>query len=62
MISLERWPKVKELREKLNGKAKAEPAYCFYLLHDKVYRKDFLEAANAQCRSNVMAVRRAWMG
>jgi RNA-directed DNA polymerase len=52
MISLERWPKVKELREKLNGKAKAEPGFRFYLLYDKVCRKDFLEAAYAQCRSN----------
>lgn len=52
MINLERWPKVKELREKLNGKAKAEPEYRFYLLIDKVYRKDFLEAAYTQCRAN----------
>ena len=52
MIGLTRWPKVKQLREKLNGKAKAEPGFRFYLLYDKVYRKDFLEAAYAQCRSN----------
>ena len=52
MISLEHWPKVRELREKLNGKAKAEKKYRFYLLYDKVYRKDFLEAAYAQCRAN----------
>ena len=52
MISLERWPKLKQLREKLNGKAKTEPNYRFYLLYDKVYRLDFLEAAYAQCRSN----------
>jgi len=52
MISLTRWPKVKQLREKLNGKAKAEPGFRFYLLYDKVYRQDFLEAAYAQCRSN----------
>lgn len=55
MISLERWPKVKELREKLNGKAKAAPEYRFYLLYDKVYRRDFLEAAYAQCRANAGA-------
>ena len=52
MISLERWPKLKQLREKLNGKAKTEPEFRFYLLYDKVYRLDFLEAAYAQCRSN----------
>jgi len=52
MISLERWPKLKQLREKLNGKAKTEPEFRFYLLYDKVYRSDFLEAAYVQCRSN----------
>lgn len=51
-MNLGRWPKVEELREKLNGKAKAETGYRFYLLYDKVYRKDFLEAAYAKCRSN----------
>lgn len=55
MISLERWPKLKQLREKLNGKAKTEPEFRFYLLYDKVYRRDFLEASYAQCRSNAGA-------
>ena len=45
MIGLERWPQVKQLREKLNGKAKTEPEFRFYLLYDKVFRMDFLEAA-----------------
>jgi RNA-directed DNA polymerase len=52
VISLARWPKVKDLREKLNGRAKAKPRYRFYTLYDKVYRKDFLDAAWAQCREN----------
>ena len=52
MISLTRWPKVKDLRAKLNGRAKAEPKFRFYSLYDKVYRRDFLEAAYAQCKSN----------
>ena len=52
MISLARWPKVEDLRKKLNGKAKAKPEYRFYSLYDKVYRKDFLEAAWAQGRHN----------
>lgn len=51
-MTLGRWPKVQELREKLNGKAKAERTYRFYLLYDKVYRKDSLEAAYAKCREN----------
>ena len=55
MISLKRWPKVEALREKLNGKAKAEPEYRFRSLYDKVYRTDFLEAAYAQCQSNAGA-------
>ena len=52
MLSLERWPKVAALREKLNGKAKAEPGFRFYILHDKLHRKDVLEAAHALCRKN----------
>ena len=52
MLSLKRWPKVAALREKLNGKAKAEPGFRFYILHDKLHRKDVLEAAYALCRKN----------
>jgi RNA-directed DNA polymerase len=51
-MSLLRWPKVKALLDKLNGKAKAEPEYRFYSLYDKVYRPDVLEAAWAQVREN----------
>jgi len=52
MISLTRWPKVEDLRTKLNGRAKAKAKFRFYSLYDKVYRQDFLEAAYAQCKSN----------
>ena len=52
MVGLQRWPKVEQLREKINSRAKAEPKFRFYSLHDKIYRKDFLEAAYACCRSN----------
>jgi retron-type reverse transcriptase len=55
VISLTRWKKVEDLREKLNGRAKAKPKFRFYSLYDKVYRKDILEAAYAQCRSNAGA-------
>jgi RNA-directed DNA polymerase len=54
-MSLGRWPKVAALREKLNGKAKAEPGYRFYLLHDKLFRRDVLDAAYALCRKNAGA-------
>jgi RNA-directed DNA polymerase len=55
MQSLERWPKVRALREKLNVKAKAEPGFRFYVLYDKMYRMDVLEAAYAQVRKNAGA-------
>ena len=43
---------MRNLIEKLNGKAKAEPEYRFYLLYDKLHRRDVQEAAYAQCRKN----------
>jgi RNA-directed DNA polymerase len=43
---------VRKLQEALHTKAKGSPGYRFYLLYDKVYRKDVLEYAYARCRSN----------
>ena len=36
----------------MHAKAKGSPGYRFYLLYDKVYRRDILEFAYLCCRSN----------
>jgi RNA-directed DNA polymerase len=43
---------VQKLQAALQAKAKGSPGYRFYLLYDKVYRKDVLEYAYRCCKAN----------
>jgi RNA-directed DNA polymerase len=46
---------IRSLQRKLYRKSKAEPAYRFYLLYDKIYRKDILRHAYELARANAGA-------
>jgi len=52
VASLQTPERIRTLQRKLYLKAKAEPAYRFYLLHDKIHRTDILRHAYALARSN----------
>lgn len=43
---------VQRLQTALHAKAKEEPGYRFYLLFDKIYRRDVLEHAYRRCKAN----------
>ena len=43
---------VQKLQMALQAKAKGSPGYRFYLLYDKLYRKDVLDYAYRSCRAN----------
>lgn len=51
-MSLATPERIRTLQRKLYRKAKAEPAFRFYLLYDKIRRADILEHAYALARSN----------
>jgi RNA-directed DNA polymerase len=54
-MSLATPDKIRSLQRKLYCKAKAEPAYRFYLLYDKICRQDILHHAYALARANAGA-------
>src|SRR3954470_5205138 len=51
-MSLETPERIRTLQRKLYRKAKAEPAFRFYLLYAKIHRADILSHAYALARSN----------
>ena len=54
-MSLETPDRIRSLQRKLYCKAKAEPAFRFYLLYDKICREDILAQAYALSRANAGA-------
>src|ERR1700732_3208620 len=54
-MSLETPEKIRNLQRKLYCKAKAEPAFRFYLLYDKICREDILRHACSLARANAGA-------
>jgi RNA-directed DNA polymerase len=54
-MSLQTPEKIRTLQRKLYRKAKAEPAFRFYALYDKIYREDILRYAYGLVRANAGA-------
>ena len=54
-MNLQTPEKIRSLQRKLYCKAKAEPAFRFYVLYDKIYREDVLSHAYRLARANAGA-------
>src|SRR5713101_472046 len=54
-MSLTTPDKIRTFQRKLYCKAKAEPAFCFYVLYDKICREDILRHAYGLARANAGA-------
>ena len=54
-MSLETSEKIRSLQRRLYRKAKADPAFRFYVLYDKICREDILRQAYALARANAGA-------
>jgi RNA-directed DNA polymerase len=52
-MSLEKPEKIRAVQRKLYRKAKAEPAFQFYVLYDKIWREDILRHAYGLARDGL---------